>query len=286
MRGSRLRLLYGLIFLLTSSALPGFAEDDEKKSPTVCELIDEASHLHGVPAEFFTRLLWQESRFRPSAVSPKGAQGIAQFMPGTAKLRGLVDPFDPIEAIPASAKYLAELTRRFGNHGLAAAAYNAGERRLTDWLAAQSYLPLETRNYVLIITGRTAEEWTHFDPNRFPNGVLPGPPVIRDCLATSALLARPGAGTQRLEKFPQADWAPWGAQVAGNFSMERALRNYAMLQERYRAVIGDKRALVVRTINRSRGQAPFFQIRIPAETREEAAKLCRDLRTSCVVFKN
>jgi hypothetical protein len=59
-----------------------------------------------------------------------------------------------------------------------------------------------------------------------------------------------------------------------------------MLQERYRAVIGDKRALVVRTINRSRGQAPFFQIRIPAETREEAAKLCRDLRTSCVVFKN
>jgi hypothetical protein len=286
MRASRMKLLCSLILLLTPSALPAFAEDEEKKSPTVCELIDESARLHRISAEFFTRLVWQESRFRPGAVSPKGAQGIAQFMPGTAKLRGLLDPFDPIEAIPASAAYLGELTRRFGNHGLAAAAYNAGEQRLTDWLAERSGLPLETRDYVLIITGRSAEDWTRFDPNAFPNGVLPGPPVIRNCLETSTLLARSGVGMARLEKVPQADWAPWGAQVAGNFSVDRALRSYRLLQERNRAVIGAKRPMVVRTVNRSRGQAPFFQIRVPAQSREEAAKLCREMRAPCVVFKN
>jgi hypothetical protein len=286
MRASRLKLLFGLILLLTSCPLPAIGEEDGKKPPTVCELIDEAAGRHGIPAEFFTRLIWQESRFRPAAVSPKGAQGIAQFMPGTAKLRGLADAFDPLEAIPASAKYLAELTRRFGNHGLAAAAYNAGEQRLTDWLSQRSGLPLETRDYVLIITGRSAEDWTRFDPNTFPNGLLPGPPVIRNCLETLTLLAKPGVGAARLEKVPQADWAPWGAQVAGNFSMDRALRSYALLQERHRGVIGDKRPMVVRTINRSRGQAPFFQVRVPAESREEAAEFCRQLRTPCVVFKN
>lgn len=302
MRARTLKLLRsGLFLLVVAGASSGFAQngaepasasaaaeadEGEKKPPTVCELIEGASRLHGVPVDFFTRLVWQESRFRPNAVSPKGAQGIAQFMPGTAKLRGLADPFDPHEAIPASAKYLAELTRRFGNQGLAAAAYNAGEQRLMDWLSDRSTLPLETRDYVLTITGRAADEWTRFDPNVFPNGVLPGPPVRRNCLETAALLARPGAGMASLEKVPRADWAPWGAQVAGNFSVDRALRSYALLQERHRAVIGGKRPMVVRTINRSRGQAPFFQVRVPAQSREEAAKLCQELRTSCVVFKN
>jgi hypothetical protein len=290
MRAKALTLLIGLTLLVASPPLvraqdePG--EDEEKKTPTVCELIDESSRLHGVPAEFFTRLIWQESRFRPAALSPKGAQGIAQFMPGTAKLRSLADPFDPIEAIPASAHYLAELSRRFGNHGLAAAAYNAGEKRVTDWLEKRGGLPLETRDYVVTITGRTAEEWTRFDPNLFPHGVLPGPPVIRNCTETAALLAKPGAGAQRLEKVAQADWAPWGAQVAGNFSMDRALRSYRLLQDRNRAVLGNKRPLVVRTVNLSRGPAAFFQIRVPAQTREEATKLCRELRAPCVVLKN
>ena len=59
--------------------------------------------------------------------------GIAQFMPGTAKLRGLEDPFHAITAIPASAAYLAKLRDEFGNLGLAAAAYNAGENRVARW---------------------------------------------------------------------------------------------------------------------------------------------------------
>jgi soluble lytic murein transglycosylase-like protein len=90
----------------------------------VCRTLEEAAAENGLPVEFFARVIWQESRFNARAVSPKGASGIAQFMPQTAGWHGLADPFDPIEALRHSAGYLRELRDRFGNLGLAAAAYN------------------------------------------------------------------------------------------------------------------------------------------------------------------
>ena len=110
--------------------------------------------------DFFVRVIWQESRFNALAVSPKGAQGIAQFMPRTADWRGLSNPFDVIAALKASASYLRDLRNRFGNLGLAAAAYNAGPQRVQDWLSARGGLPKETRHYVQIVTGHSAEEWS------------------------------------------------------------------------------------------------------------------------------
>jgi membrane-bound lytic murein transglycosylase MltF len=108
---------------------------------------------------FFTRLIWQESRFDPSQVSPAGAQGIAQFMPPTAAARGLADPFDPVTALQESASYLRELRNTFGNLGLAAAAYNAGAYRVSRWLSHAGSLPDETVDYVQIVTGRSVGEW-------------------------------------------------------------------------------------------------------------------------------
>jgi soluble lytic murein transglycosylase-like protein len=96
----------------------------------VCRTLEQAAAQNALPVEFFARVIWQESRFSASAVSRKGAEGIAQFMPRTADWRGLADPFDPIEALRHSAGYLRELRERFGNLGLAAAAYNAGPSRL------------------------------------------------------------------------------------------------------------------------------------------------------------
>ena len=109
---------------------------------------------------FLTRLIWQESNFRSNVSSPAGAQGVAQFMPGTAGERGLVDPFDPEAAIPKNASLLTELRQRFGNLGLAAAAYNAGPARVAKWLAEGGELPLETQNYVSTITRHPIDEWS------------------------------------------------------------------------------------------------------------------------------
>jgi hypothetical protein len=126
----------------------------------LCDIAADVAETYDLPAAFFTNLIHQESGFRPRAVSSAGARGIAQFMPATASSMGLRDPFEPVAALNASGKFLAELFEQFGNLGLAAAAYNAGPRRVQDWLARRGPLPAETRHYVHRITGHPAEAWT------------------------------------------------------------------------------------------------------------------------------
>jgi plasmid stabilization system protein ParE len=126
----------------------------------MCVAMTSAAIASELPVGFFARLIWQESKFGQWVVSKAGAMGVAQFMPRTAAWIGLSDPFDPISALPASARFLNMLREQFGNLGLAAAAYNAGPGRIQNWLAGRSALPEETRNYVRIITGHDVEKWT------------------------------------------------------------------------------------------------------------------------------
>lgn len=128
-------------------------------SDALCRQIAYGAARAHLPPAFLARLLWQESSFRPHVVSRAGALGIAQFMPETALERGLDDPFDPARAIETSAALLGDLARRFGNLGLAAAAYNGGPARVTGWLAGRRSLAAETETYVQAITGRSVQDW-------------------------------------------------------------------------------------------------------------------------------
>jgi soluble lytic murein transglycosylase-like protein len=76
----------------------------------LCATITASATANKLPIGFFTRLIWKESSLRIDVTSPAGAQGIAQFMPGTAAARGLADPFDPDAALPEAAKLLAEFS--------------------------------------------------------------------------------------------------------------------------------------------------------------------------------
>ena len=106
---------------LASAAEPdesGAAENRQTPSQpvsteTICSALAAAAAQNDLPTDFFARLIWQESRFNPAAVSRAGAQGVAQFMPATANWRGLSNPFDPLEAIVHSAKLLRDLRREF-----------------------------------------------------------------------------------------------------------------------------------------------------------------------------
>ena len=177
----------------------------------VCETLTTAAQSHKLPVPFFIRLIWQESRFDPRAVSPVGAQGVAQFMPATAAAMGLENPFDPLEALQYSARLLRELLGQFGNLGLAAAAYNAGPKRIFDWLAKRGKLPEETRNYVRIITGHPAERWRVTRPGRLALAVpklapcqriqdvahvveVPAPPPLPRKRAPSRIASGPAKG--------------------------------------------------------------------------------------------
>src|SRR5665213_183730 len=132
----------------------------DRSRAEICDTLTQAAQSNDVPVPFFIHLLFQESGFKPGVVSPAGAQGIAQFMPETAAEMGVDNPFDPLPAIRASARLLRGLVQQFGNLGLAAAAYNAGPKRIQDWLAKKGKLPQETQGYVRSITGRAAERWT------------------------------------------------------------------------------------------------------------------------------
>ncbi len=133
-----------------------------RSTEEICDTLTKSAQINNLPVPFFIRLLFQESRFNPGVISSAGAQGIAQFMPATAEDMGVTNPFDPRQAIPASARLLNDLLQKFGNLGLAAAAYNAGPKRIVDWLNSKGKgkLPEETQGYVKTITGKPVENWS------------------------------------------------------------------------------------------------------------------------------
>jgi hypothetical protein len=157
-------------------------------SEELCETLASAAQLNDLPVAFFLRLIWQESRFIASAVSRAGAQGMAQFMPATAAEHGLADPFDPLQALPASARFLNALRKEFGNLGLAAAAYNAGSGRIREWIEKRGRLPKETHDYVLNITGHAADTWVGGAPEN-PQYRIPRRAPCRHMLSDEEIAA-------------------------------------------------------------------------------------------------
>ena len=262
------------------------AAADAKKS--LCLLLESAARTHGLPTEFFARVIWQESRFRADAIGPvtrsgQRAQGIAQFMPGTAAERNLLNPLDPIQALPKSAEFLQQLRQEFGNLGLAAAAYNAGPRRVREWMAGTGPMPAETRAYVAAITGASVEQWAKA-PSDADRKQEQGPA----CTELVALLKRaPNTFVAALEhRIIAGTLQPWGVILGADKSRGHIMLRYAALQQRHAAVLADRDPIL---IERGRGPLPRYQVRIGAESRAAANELCHRIHKSggdCAVLRN
>ena len=246
----------------------------------ICALIARSAEENGLPKSFFARLIWTESRFDHRALSPMGAQGIAQFMPATAKAEGLADPYDVAQAIPASAALLARLARGYGNLGLAAAAYNAGEGRVDAWLYRDGYLPLETENYVLTITGEAAEDFIG------RTGPLPERPVgtsgdfIADCMAMPVMMTRSPSMAEIIRK-------PWFVQVGGGFRRSAVAASWARLKPKVAAAVADNPVAISR-VRSTRGRGALHVVRIGTDSRDEGERLCGAVRRAgggCIVLK-
>ena len=315
--GQGFRALFCLAAMLASfapawaedAAPPGSAQQSVEESATpapqpaepvreseareaMCLMIESAARASGLPLEFFARVIWQESRFQPDAVGPmtrngQRAQGIAQFMPGTANERGLLDPFNPVQALPKSAKFLSELRDQFGNLGLAAAAYNAGPRRVQEWLAGSGNMPQQTRSYVFAITGSSVDDWA----SAGRNGKMPERGPTSTCRELMALLKQaPNPFVAELEQHVTLAAAKvWGVQLAAGFNRDKALAMYARAMKRLNAVIGDQDPSLLSSVMRSRGTRAFYQVRIGADTRPAADDLCNRIRRAggaCFVLRN
>jgi len=259
-------------------------EPGPPKSDLLCPELESQANARTLPADFFVRLIWKESRFNPQAVSPRGAQGIAQFMPSTATERGLEDPFDPTTAIAESASYLADLAAEFGNVGLAAAAYNAGPERVRDWLAGRSTLPWETVDYVQFITGRPVEDWKGAD-TVLPKLLKDGQSLQEWCraLPMHALPIQKG-----IYQPPQATGRrrPWGVLLAEDFRPNVALAIFARLKKRYASVLSDQETTVIRHRNPSFGRQVRYAVSVGSDSFAEAERLCDRVGGACVVIKN
>ena len=119
------------------------------------DLFNRASTTYGVDADLLAAIAKQESGYNPSAVSPAGAQGLMQLMPGTAQSLGVTDSFDPQQAVNGAAKLMSDLLDRFGSTPLALAAYNAGPGAVLRYDGVPPYP--ETQNYVRSIMAMLGE---------------------------------------------------------------------------------------------------------------------------------
>ncbi|MDL2397890.1 lytic transglycosylase domain-containing protein [Rhizobium mayense] len=255
----------------------------ESYNRDLCDAIDYFARANHLPPDYLARLIWRESTFRPDAVSPKGAQGIAQFMPGTARLRGVQDSYDLLEALGKAAAYLDELRNRFGNLGLAAAAYNAGENGLANFLSSGN-LPYETRSYVIAITAHTVEQWKDDPPDTVALELDKGKPFAQACMAL--------AGSRKLKQIAleqERPWAPWGAQLAENLQLGTVRDLFSESVAKLPAPLSEEKPLIVRQRNADFGFRIRYAARIGRQTRAEADAVCTQVRQNggaCLVFKN
>jgi soluble lytic murein transglycosylase-like protein len=247
----------------------------------ICDLIQQEADANDLPRAFFARLIWKESRFDADAVSPAGAQGIAQFMPGTAKLRGLANAFAIDQALPASASYLAALRRSYGNLGLAAAAYNAGENRVSRWLSAGGFLPIETEDYVLAILGEPVDNFTDRSHHATIRPLDARLSFAQSCRKLPVIMAT-------TVPMAEINVKPWGIQVAGNFRRSAAVAHWTRVKARFPGLLAQYEPVVSR-VRTPMGRRGIYAVRIGAGSRGEANRICRTLHEaggSCVVLRN
>ncbi len=117
-----------------------------EKKPTLMEEIHQRSLEKGLEPDLVKAVIQIESGFNPKAISPKGAMGLMQLMPSTAKLLGVEDPLDPVQNLEGGTTYLADLIQTFQDRKLALAAYNAGPGAVRKFGGIPPYK--ETQEYV------------------------------------------------------------------------------------------------------------------------------------------
>ncbi|MCX7559295.1 lytic transglycosylase domain-containing protein [Sulfitobacter sp. F26204] len=250
-----------------------------------CNAILNLSQRHGLNTGFFARLIWQESRFDPNALSHANARGIAQFIPSTARRRGLKDPYNPADALEHSAQYLAEMVKRYGNEGLAAIGYNGGERRAEGFLLGKGLAP-ETMNYVPIITGLDAEDWRDAKPKQHDMRLSQTEDFLTACYSMAqnrriTPLVRP--------KPPAPKIKPWGVQV-GFAQSKKAARSGARRQTAScRSVIGKEPVELIYKPHKVARKKGYYFARYGRNSRDSAKQLCDAMRRqgcNCRVMQN
>ena len=242
-----------------------------------CNAIEVFSKRHGLNTAFFARLIWQESRFDPNALSPANARGIAQFIPSTARFRGLKDHYNPADELEYSAQYLAEMSKKYGNEGMAAIGYNGGEGRAEGFLEGKG-LASETVNYVPIITGLTAEQWRDAPPTNHDFSLAPDKTFHAAC---TEMAVKRRLTPMKRAKPPLPPFKPWGAQLGFGTSKKSALAKVRNQTRSCSGEAGREKIDLIYVKNRVTGKKGYLFARIDRNNRQSAQTLCSSLKRQC-----
>lgn len=248
-----------------------------------CTAIETFATRHGLDPHFLARLIWQESRFDPNALSPVGAQGIAQFMPYVARRRGLADSYNPAEALDHSARYLSEMVQKYGNVGLAAIGYNGGEGRAERLIAGTGGLAQETVDYVAIITGIPHRNWLETP--------APQPDLRLSPDKSFAAACRDLAKDRRISPLKPVAPAilPWGIQLAFGTTQEAARAKFDDRTRACTALIRDQTPDLIYQKSRASPKGGYFFARLGRDTRDAAWRDCVEMKRAgcvCAVYRN
>jgi hypothetical protein len=177
---------------------------------------------------------------------------------------------------------LRELLDQFGNLGLAAAAYNAGPTRVSAWLTSHRPLPGETRNYVALVTGWTADEWASPSPPKKADTTIPqGVP----CTRLANLILAPKEEKQRIAAYIPR----WGVPLTAHLSESTAWAIYRDRLKRLGPLIGDREPIVLHKEIPGMGHAKRYITTIADDDRAALDKICRKLiaaDATCDVMRN
>ncbi len=287
-----------LILLIPSSALarppdgvcstakwgpPLCIRKDQHFVEDTCYAMEVFTKRHGLDPHFFARLIWQESRFDPHARSPVGAEGIAQFMPYTAKRRGLHDSYNPAEALEHSAQYLAEMAGKYGSLGMAAVGYNGGEGRAQGLIDGSGGLMQETVDYVRIITGVPHQNWLE-EP-------LPAPDLRLSKSLPFGAACRDLAQNRRMTKLKPVKPAieKWGIQLAFGVSKSAARKKFKAQTRACKSLIKGQTPDLVYAKSRASLKGGYYMARLGRGSRDQAWRDCSKMKKAgcrCAVYKN
>ncbi len=255
------------------------------QTPTVddvCRALEQSAAENALPVEFFARVIWQESRFDARAVSPKGAEGIAQFMP---RDRQLARPRRSVRSDRGAAAFGCLLARTAGpvwQSWTRCGSVQCRSRRVSAWLTSHRALPAETRNYVALVTGWTADEWASSSPPEKADTTIPqGVP----CTRLANLILAPKQERQRIVAYIPR----WGIQLAAHLSESTAWAIYRDRLKRFGSLIGDREPIVLHKEIPGMGRAKRYIITIADDDRGPLDKVCRKLiaaDATCDVLRN
>lgn len=134
---------------------PGLTVQGPGAPPELKSSIHKAAQDNGVDPSLFEALVGVESSYNPRTTSKAGAMGLAQLMPGTAKMLGVADPYNPEQNLMGGARYLAQMLKKFGDVPMALAAYNAGPGAIQRYGGIPPFS--ETRRYIEKVMTRMSQ---------------------------------------------------------------------------------------------------------------------------------